>query len=88
MIARSELSFTELAEEVDSVTLEEVRAWQATGPVEWADESRAIGERAYALGDRRLSWKYLSDHWAEVERRIAQGGVRLAGILDRALGRR
>lgn len=51
-----------------------------------AAPAAAWGERAYALGDRRLSWKYIFHHWGAVERRIAQAGVRLAGILDRALG--
>ena len=86
MIEQSELSFSELAEKVNVATPEDVRAWQASGPVEWADESRALGERAYELGDRRLGWRYIFDHWAEVERRIVQGGVRLAGVITRALG--
>jgi hypothetical protein len=86
MIDRTELSFSELAEKVDVATPEQVRAWQASSPLEWADESRRMGEKAYELGDRRLSWKYLFDHWPEVELRISQAGVRLAALLTRALG--
>jgi nuclease S1 len=86
MIDRAELSFSELAEKLDVAPPEQVRAWQAGSPLEWADESRRLGEGAYALGDRRLGWKYIFDHWPEVEQRIRQAGARLAGLLDRALG--
>jgi len=86
LISRSELSSTELAEKADVATPEEVKAWQASSPLEWADESRAHLDRAYAMGDRRLSWRYLFDHWPTVERRLGQAGVRLAGLLDRVLG--
>jgi hypothetical protein len=86
LIDRAELSFSELAEKLDAAGAEQVRAWQATTPLEWADESRALGERAYGLGDRRLSWRYVFEHWPAVELRIQQAGVRLASVLDRALG--
>jgi hypothetical protein len=86
LIEKVELSFSELAEKVDMVTADEVRAWQSTTPLDWADESRALGEKAYPTGDRRLTWRYHFEHWPEVEQRIRQAGVRLAGILDRALG--
>jgi hypothetical protein len=85
LIGRSELAFSELAEKVDVASADEVRAWQAATVLEWADESRTLEETAYAIGDGRLSWRYVSAHWPAVERRIAQAGVRLAGVLDRAL---
>ena len=86
LVEHSQLSFSELAEKVDVATSEEVKAWQAATPLDWADESRALRERAYAIGDRRLSWRYVFEFWPSVELRIEQAGVRLAGILDRALG--
>jgi hypothetical protein len=86
MIEQTRLSSMELAEKVDAATPEQVKAWQASSPLEWADESRRLGEAAYGLGDRRLGFKYLFDHWPSVEQRVRQAGVRLAGLLDRALG--
>jgi hypothetical protein len=88
MIDRMELSSTELAEKIDVAPPEQVRAWQATSPLVWADESRAASDPAYRLADRRLSYKYLYEHGATVERRLLQAGIRLAGLLDRALGPR
>jgi S1/P1 Nuclease len=86
MIESSQLSFSELAELVNHPTAEQVREWQATGPREWARESQDLRAAYYAIGDRRLSYRYLHDHWLTVERRLVQAGVRLAGELNRLLG--
>ncbi len=86
LIGRSELSSTELAEKVDLATPEELKAWRASSPLEWAGESSALLDKVYVLGDRRLSYRYLFEQWPTVEKRIAQAGVRLAGLLDRVLG--
>jgi hypothetical protein len=86
LIGRSELSSIELAEKADAATPEEVKAWRASSPLEWAAESSALLDKVYVLGDRRLSFRYLYEHWPTVEKRIAQAGVRLAGLLDRVLG--
>lgn len=86
LIEQSELSFTELAELVDRAPTEQVRDWQRGGPREWATESQGLRDQVYAIGDRRLSFKYVHDQWPTVQRRIAQGGVRLAAILNRLLG--
>jgi nuclease S1 len=85
LIERSELSFSELAELVDHPTADELRDWQATRSPDWARESLALRDAAYAVGDRRLSWKYMHDQWPVVQRRILQAGVRLAATLERLL---
>jgi hypothetical protein len=85
LIENSELSFSELAELVDHPTPEELREWRATRPPDWARESQELRAAAYAVGDRRLSWKYVHDQWPVVQRRILQAGVRLAATLERLL---
>jgi hypothetical protein len=85
LIENSELSFTELAELVDHPSPDELRLWQATRPADWARESQELRAAVYAIGDRRLSWKYVRDQWPVVERRILQAGVRLAATLERLL---
>jgi len=52
----------------------------------WTHESRTLRERAYALGDRRLSWRYGVDFGPSVELRIEQAGRRLLGLFNRTLG--
>jgi hypothetical protein len=86
LIERAELSFSELAEMVDVASKDDVRAWQAATPLDWAEESRALLGSVYEVGDRRLSWRYSFKHWPTVERRLNQAGVRLAGLLNRLLG--
>lgn len=88
LIQHSELSFTELAELVDRSTEAETRAWRAASPADWAKESQELRAAVYAIGDRRLSWRYVHDHWPVVQRRILQAGVRLAATLERLLAER
>lgn len=85
IIQHSELSFTELAELVDHATEAEMRGWRAARPADWAHESQELRAAVYSIGDRRLSWKYVHDHWPVVQRRILQAGVRLAATLERLL---
>ena len=83
MIDHSRLSFSELAELIGPARPEEVRVWQASGPAEWARESQDLRGAAYALGDRKLSYLYMYDHWPTIRRRLQQAGVRLSGVLNR-----
>ena len=85
LIEDRRLSYTELAEFLDHPRPEEVARWQADGYREWIRESKALRETVYDLGDRRLSWSYADRSWPIVERRLLQAGIRLAGLLDRAL---
>jgi S1/P1 Nuclease len=86
IIESSELSFSELADLVDHATPEQVRDWQRGGALEWAVESQRLREQVYTLGDRRLSYKYIHDQWPTVQLRLLQGGIRLAGEINRLLG--
>ena len=88
MIERSQLSFSELADLVNHTTPEQVREWQASPPIEWARESQQLRGACYELGDRKLGYRYLHDHWPTVQRRLVQAGVRLAGELNRTLATR
>jgi len=88
IIEKTELSFSELAGLLDQPTPEQVGEWQAGGPRDWAVESQQLRGRCYELGDRRLSFRYVHDHWPTVQQRLLQAGIRLAGELNRLLGGR
>jgi hypothetical protein len=88
IIDRSRLSFSELAELVGPTRAEDVLAWQASGPADWAHESQALRGAAYALGDRKLSYLYEHAHWPTIRRRVQQAGVRLSGVLNRIFATR
>jgi nuclease S1 len=79
------LSFSELADLVDHPTPREVAEWQADPPATWAAESQQLRNACYELGDRKLAFPYVHDHWPVVQRRLLQAGVRLAGELNRLL---
>ena len=85
IIDHSQLSFSELADLVDHPTADQVREWQARRAPDWARESQELRGACYAMGDRRLSYLYVHDHWPTVQRRLVQAGVRLAGELNRLL---
>jgi hypothetical protein len=86
MIDTSSLSFSELVELVDHATPAQVREWQSSAVLDWARESQELRNACYEIGDRRLSYLYVHDHWPTVQRRLLQAGVRLAGMLNRLLG--
>ena len=67
-------------------TPEQEQAWLAGGPVDWARESQALRGACYEVGDRKLSYRYIHDHWPTVQQRLLQAGIRLAGVLNRVFG--
>jgi len=85
IIQHSELSFSELADLVDHPSPDDLRDWRASRPADWARESQELRASVYAIGDRRLSWRYVHDQWPVVQRRILQAGVRLAATIERLL---
>lgn len=83
LIEHQQLSFSELAEFLDHPTPDQIATWQASGYRDWINESRDLLDQAYEVGDRRLSWHYAYRVTPIVEERLLQGGVRLAGLLNR-----
>jgi hypothetical protein len=82
MIDNEKLSFSELAAFIDHPTLQELQTWQSAPPADWANESKAERDRVYQIGDGKLSYEYAYKNTPLVKRRLLQGGVRLAGLLN------
>jgi hypothetical protein len=82
MIDNEKLSFSELAAFIDHPTLQELQTWQSASPADWANESKAVRDRVYQIGDGKLSYEYVYQNIPLVKRRLLQGGVRLAGLLN------
>ncbi len=83
MIDKQQLSYTEWAIHLNHTTKEQVARWQAASVNDWAMESMALRASVYAIGDgKNLGYRYNYDHLAEVEQRLLQAGVRLAGVLN------
>ena len=87
LIESEKLSFSEFAASIDRPTREELRTWQAAAPADWVRESKAARDRIYKIGDGKLGYQYAFDHLPLIKRRLLQGGVRLAGLLNAIFAR-
>lgn len=82
-----QMSFTELARELNTATTEQIEEWQSTSVKDWAYESMSYRDRVYDLPDNmRLSYNYRYDNRDVIYRRLLQAGVRMAGVLNEIYG--
>jgi hypothetical protein len=82
-----QMSFTELARELDTASPEQIREWQRATVRDWAYESMTYRDRVYDLPDNmRLSYNYRYDNRDVIYRRVLQAGIRMAGILNEIYG--
>lgn len=87
MIDKQQLSYTEYAKWIDTPTDEEIVLWQAGNVTDWMNESVTYRESIYDIPENKnLSYKYMHDHIHQVNIRLLQAGVRLAGILNEIYG--
>lgn len=83
MIDGQNLSYTEWVKKINHPTKEQVAGWQNDTVLDWAEESKALRPSVYDIGDQKnLTYRYNYDHIAQVELRLLQAGVRLAGFLN------
>ncbi len=90
IIGHHGLSYTEYTDFLDHISVEDVARWQADASDVWIHESQVLREIAYeAMGENEvpsLGYDYRNAMTPHIERRIVQAGIRLAGVLNRALG--
>jgi hypothetical protein len=87
LLASERLGASDLAAAIAALAVGEEARWQASGPLDWAEESRAFRPLVYHLGAAsrrgRLSDGYVTSARNVVSLRLAQAGVRVAGRLNR-----
>lgn len=87
MIDFEQLSYTEYATWIDVVSPDEIKQWQNDPILKWLEESKSLRSSIYNLPDnKKLSYKYHHDHIYELNKRLLQAGIRLAGILNEIYG--
>lgn len=86
MIDGTRLSYTELAESLYKPAADEVAKWQGTTVRDWAKESISYHKQVYDYGDGKLGYQYNYKYFSIVRDRLAQAGVRLAGVLNEIYG--
>ena len=83
MIDGKQYSYTELAQRVNHASKAEIKALQAASVRDWANESMMYRDQTYKIPENnRLSYRYSYDHFALVEQRIKEAGIRLAGVIN------
>jgi len=83
MIDGQNLSYTEWVKKINHTIKTQVVQWQAASINNWVTESMAMRESVYALDEKKsINYRYNYDHIKEVELRLVQAGVRLAGVLN------
>jgi hypothetical protein len=87
MIQSLELSYTELANELDTATPEQIEVWQQATVRDWAYESMTYRNRIYDIPENvQLGFGYRYNNRDIVYKRVLQAGIRLAGVLNEIYG--
>ncbi|KAB2814252.1 S1/P1 nuclease [Phaeocystidibacter luteus] len=87
LIDGQQLSYTEYADWIDVASPDQISKWQADEIMVWLNESKAMRESVYDIDDPdRMGYRYNFDHIDEVNERLLQAGIRLAGILNELYG--
>jgi hypothetical protein len=82
MIDSRGLSYSEYAAWLERMTTaREIVEWSNVDPVVWISESTALRETIYPE-DTRLSYAYAFQHGRDLDRRLAQAGIRIAAYLN------
>ena len=92
LIESEDLSYTEFADFIDHVPEATAAAWQQSTCIDWMDESFALRDQVYGLEDLSrhtdregrldLNYTYAYQVMPTLKQRLAQGGIRLAGVLN------
>lgn len=76
------LSYTEYATAIDIVDKSTTKNWMKDDIHVWVKESMDLRTSVYDVGTGALSYEYNFKNAANMNKRLLQGGVRLAGILN------
>lgn len=87
IIDDTRLSYTELAESLDTPSATDLRNWQSARVLDWAKESQGYAEQVYDTGNGRLGYRYSYLYYHIIRHRLLQAGVRLAGVLNDIYGK-
>jgi hypothetical protein len=82
MIEGTNLSYTELAESLHKPDAVRVKALQKSSVRDWANESMSYRKQVYDIGNGKLGYQYQYKYFSIAQERLAQAGIRLAGVLN------
>ncbi len=78
------LSYTEMAKSFGTASAVDIKKWQQDEIALWIYESYKISEQLYTEVEKNtdLDYDYFPNHSEIVKKRLLQGGIRLAGLLN------
>lgn len=78
------MSYLELAKSCDVISKQETKEWQKDDVTKWAFESYEISQQLYAEAAQNpdFDYNYYPKHADFIKKRLAQAGLRLAGVLN------
>ena len=78
------MTYKELAQACDDVPKQDKLAWQKDDVATWAFESYIISQQLYAEAavNPEFDYDYYPKHADLIKKRLAQAGIRLAGVLN------
>lgn len=82
MIDDTRLSYTELAQSLDTPTPAQLTSWQRSTVRDWATESMTYRQQVYNYGQGKLGYQYTYNNFYIVRQRLLQAGVRIAAVLN------
>ena len=87
IIDGQKLSYSEYTAWVNTATKDQISKWQKDPITIWIKESIFYRESIYDFPETgKLGYRYSYDHVADVNLRLLQAGIRLAGVLNKIYG--
>ena len=78
------MSYTELAQSIDTKTKKEIKQLQAGSLLDWVYETKVLANKVYASAEvgEKLRYDYMYLHFDTVKQQLQKGGLRLAKVLN------
>ncbi|MGI2259172.1 S1/P1 nuclease [Shewanella sp. GXUN23E] len=82
LLQSQNLSFTEMAEFIDTRNHQFIEKSQSNSPAEWVLESYQLAQNIYQQPRTSLSYRYVYDYMPVANEQLLKAGIRLAGLLN------
>jgi hypothetical protein len=84
MINHYQMSYTELANNIDIISKDKIAEFNQGTLVDWAHESRALAIKVYKDAEKEeyLGYKYMYHNFPIVKNQLEKAGIRLALVLN------
>jgi len=88
IIDGQKLSYSEYTLWIDKAEVSQIDTWEKDGIIVWTSESIGLRPQVYNLPEnKKIGYRYNYDNISNVNQRLLQAGVRLAGVLDEIYGK-